>query len=60
MIQDGRVPYDIALYALRMAVAELEDSLEAESLSWADDPVETPTRAKTSSRGHGGSRRKAE
>ena len=46
--QEGRVPYDVALAALRLAVDELEDKMADESISWADEPAKAPA--------HGGHR----
>ena len=46
--QEGRVPYDVALEALRLAVDELEDKMADESVSWADEPAKAPA--------HGGHR----
>lgn len=48
IVQEGRVPYDVAIDALKMAVDELEDSLAEESLTFATDPVLART--------HGGDR----
>jgi transposase-like protein len=36
-VKEGRVPYEVAIEALKMAVDELEDSMAEESLSFADD-----------------------
>jgi transposase-like protein len=43
--EQGRVPYDVALDALQMAVDELQDIMDNESVSWAGDPATAPTTA---------------
>lgn len=45
---EGRVPYDVAIEALEMALDEFRDKMADESISWAEDPVNAPV--------HGGHR----
>jgi hypothetical protein len=37
-MKDGRVPYGVAVDALALAAAELEDMAIEQSVSWAEDP----------------------
>lgn len=36
-VEDGRVPWNVALTGLGMAISEIEDRLAEESLSWAEN-----------------------
>ena len=48
LIAEGRVPLNVAVFALECSLDTLRDRLAEESVSWADDPA----RART----HGGDR----
>jgi hypothetical protein len=37
MIEEGRVPWNVALTGLGIAISEIEDRLAEESLSWAEN-----------------------
>lgn len=48
LIAEGRVPLNVAVFALECSLDGLRDRLAEESVSWADDPAQART--------HGGDR----